>query len=340
MSAAAAELLLVHGEERFLVDVEARAWLAAARAASASDLSVEILDAPSKLDGLRRSLIEVPFLDPRRHVLVRDAPQLSERVRRGADSADALAAALETRAPSTSVCLVAHTRVSASNPVLKAVQTLRGRVSEHPLLRGRELRSWIERRVTERRLRLPRGAVDHLLLVVGADCGRIENELDKIAAYAGGRVPDLTEVRTLVGGLEQLAAWDVVERLLTPPHGRGAAALDALIADGVSPVYLLSILAGQLREVLSASEVLASGGGAGAVAGRLGLPPWRAERLARWAGRVSPELLVDWLRRLQRIDAGIKLGELDDTSSLRAFTLRAGNELTDRGRGAPAGARR
>lgn len=339
MTAAAAELLLVHGEERFLVDADARAWLAAARAASASDLSVEVLDAPAKLDGLRRSLIEVPFLDPRRHVLVRDPPQLSERVRRGADSADALAAALETRAPSTSVCLVSHTRVSASHPVLKAVQRLRGRVSEHPLLRGRELRGWIERRVTERRLRLPRGAVDHLLLVVGADCGRIENELDKIAAYADGRTPDLAEVRTLVGGLEQLAAWDVVERLLTPPHGRGAAALDALLGDGVSPVYLLSILAGQLREVLSASEVLASGAGAGAVAGRLGLPPWRAERLVRWAGRVSPELLVDWLRRLQRIDAGIKLGELDDTSSLRAFTLRAGNELIARSE-APAGARR
>jgi DNA polymerase-3 subunit delta len=323
-----AELILVHGEERFLVDREARAWLAAARAASASELSVEVLDAPSRLDGLRRSLIEVPFLDARRHVLVRDPPQLSERPRRGADSAEALAAALETRAPSTSVCLVAHTRVSPSNPVLKAVQRLRGRVSEHPLPRGRELRVWVERRVAERRLRLPRGAVDHLLLVVGADLGRMENELDKLAAFGdGGRVPALDEVRTLVGGLEQLAAWDVVDRLLTPPHGRGAAAVEALIQDGVAPLYLLSILAGQLREVLAASEVLATGGGAPAVAARLGLPPWRAERLVRWAGRVSPELLVDWLRRLQRLDAGVKAGELDDASGLRSFALRAAGEL-------------
>jgi DNA polymerase-3 subunit delta len=330
---APAELLLIHGEERFLVDREARAWLAAARAASASDFSVEVLDAPSRLDGLRRSLIEVPFLDARRHLLVRDPPQLSERPRRGADSAEALAAALETRAPSTSVCLVAHTKVSAANPVLKAVQRLRGRISEHPLPRGRELRAWVERRVAERRLRLPRGAVDHLLLVVGADLGRMENELDKLAAHSGGgAVPTLDQVRILAGGLEQLAAWDIVDRLLTPPHVRGAAAVDALIDDGVSPLYLLSVVAGQLRDVLAAAEVLAGGGGAAAVAGRLGLPPWRAERLVRWAGRVSPELLVDWLRQLQRLDAGVKAGELDDASGLRSFALRAGGALAAGGR--------
>jgi DNA polymerase III subunit delta len=325
---APAELLLIHGEERFLVDREARAWLAAARAASASDFSVEVLDAPARLDGLRRSLIEVPFLDARRHLLVRDPPQLSERPRRGADSAEALAGALETRAPSTSVCLVAHTKVGAANPVLKAVQRLRGRISEHPLPRGRELRVWLERRVAERRLRLPRGAVDHLLLVVGADLGRMENELDKLAAHSGdGAVPTLDQVRILVGGLEQLAAWDIVDRLLTPPHVRGAAAVDALIEDGVSPLYLLSVVAGQLREVLAAAEVLAGGGGAAAVAGRLGLPPWRAERLVRWAGRVRPELLVDWLRQLQRLDAGVKAGQLDDASGLRSFALRAGGAL-------------
>ncbi|HEY0411468.1 MAG TPA: DNA polymerase III subunit delta [Candidatus Dormibacteraeota bacterium] len=331
--AAPAELLLIHGEERFLVDREARAWLAAARAASASDFSVEVLDAPARLDGLRQSLIEVPFLDARRHLLVRDPPQLSERPRRGADSAEALAGALETRAPSPSVCLVAHTKVSAANPVLKAVQRLRGRISEHPLPRRRELRVWLERRVAERRLRLPRGAVDHLLLVVGADLGRMENELDKLAAHSGGgAVPTLDQVRTLVGGLEQLAAWDIVDRLLTPPHVRGAAAVDALIDDGVSPLYLLSVVAGQLREVLAAAEVLAGGGGAAAVAGGLGLPPWRAERLVRWAGRVSPELLVDWLRQLQRLDAGIKAGELDDASGLRSFALRAGGALAAGGR--------
>jgi DNA polymerase-3 subunit delta len=326
--AAPAELLLVHGEERFLVDREARAWLAAARAASASELSVEVHDAPTRLDGLRRSFIELPFLDARRHVLVRDPPQLSERPRRGSDSAEALAAALETRAPSTSVCLVAHTKVTPANPVLKAVQRLRGRISEHPLLRGRELRSWVDRAVAGRRLRLPRGAVDHLLLVVGADLGRMDSELAKLAAFAAqGRAVSLEDVRVLVAGSEQLATWDVVERLLTPPHARGAAAVDTLIEDGISPVYLLSILAGQLREVLAASEVLAGGGGAPAVAARLGLPPWRAERLVRWAGRVSPDLVAVWLRRLQRLDAGVKMGELDDTSGLRAFALRASGEL-------------
>jgi DNA polymerase III subunit delta len=326
--AAPAELLLVHGEERFLVDREARAWLAAARAQSASDLSVEVVEAPSRLDGLRRSLIEVPFLDARRHILVRDPPQLAERLRRGADSVEDLAAALETRAPTTSVCLVVHARVAAANPVLKAVHRLRGSVSEHPPPRGRELRAWVERGARERGLRLPRGAVDHLLLAVGADLGRMDGELAKLAAFAaGGRAVSLADVRALVGGAEQVAVWDVVERLLSPTPGRGAAAVEALLTDGVAPLHLLSVLAGQVRDLLAVKEVLVAGGGSAAVAGRLGLPPWRAERLARWAGRVGSEQLVDWLRRLQRLDAGVKLGELDDGAALRSFALRAAGDL-------------
>jgi DNA polymerase III subunit delta len=323
-----AELLLVHGEERLLVDREARVWLAAARAQSASELSVEVAEAPSRLDGLRRSLIEVPFLDARRHVLVRDPPQLSERPRRGADSAEDLAAALATRSPTTSVCLVAHLRVAATNPVLKAVQRLGGAVSEHPQLRGRELRAWVERAAREHRLRLPRGAVDHLLLVVGPDLGRMDGELGKLAAFAaGGRAVSLADVRALVGGGEQVAIWDVVERLMSPTPGRGAAAVEALLAEGVAPLYLLSVLAGQVRDLLAAKEVLATGGGPGAVAGRLGVPPWRAERLARWAGRVGAEQLADWLRRLQRVDAGVKLGELDDAAALRSLALRLAGDL-------------
>ena len=42
---------------------------------------------------------------------------------------------------------------------------------------------------------------------------------------------------------------------------------------------------------------------------------------------MSPELLVDWLRQLQRLDAGVKAGELDDASGLRSFALRAGGAL-------------
>src|SRR5258708_4937780 len=163
MTAAASGILLLHGDNRHLVDRDARAWLATARERCSSDLNIEIFDAPARLDQGRRSLSEVPFLDAERFVLVRDAPQLAERQRRGSDGPAALVAALEARAPTTMVCLVVHGRVAAGSAVLGTVRTLGGEVRQHDLLRGRDLRAWVERRLHDQGVRMPRAGIDHLL---------------------------------------------------------------------------------------------------------------------------------------------------------------------------------
>ena len=330
---APAPLLLIHGAEPYLIDIDARAWLEAARAACASDLNVEVIEQPARLDGVRRSLMEVPFLDDRRYVLVRDAPQLAERARRGADSSEVLVQALQERSPTTSVCVVAHIRIAAGHPVLAAVSSLGGRIVLHTAPKGRDLRAWLERRLTERGMPLPRPAVDHLLAVCGADLGRLDSEIDKLIAYSAGRRPTLDDVQRLVAGDPGVAMWDVVDRLLAHPSGRGAAALDSLLADGIAPPPLIAKLANDLREILEAQDVLRDGGGAGAVARALGLEPWRAERLVRRAGAVPAAAVESWLRSLQELDAGSKAGTMSDVDGLRSVVLRAAADAAGARRG-------
>jgi DNA polymerase III delta subunit len=330
-------LLLIHGEERYLVDADASAWLDAARAQCSSDLNVEVIDVPAKLDQVRRSLTEIPFLDPVRYLMVRDAPQLAERARRGADPPDLLAAALEQRAPTTSVCLVVHGKVAATNPVLAAMRTLNGRVSFHAAVRGRDLRMWLEQRLRDAGLRLTREAMDHLLTATNGDLGVLDNEIAKLRAYAAGRQElKVDEVTRLVGGEEQVEVWAVLDRLLSPAPGRGAAAVDTGLGAGMSSQYLIATLSGQIRDLLLAQELLGDRrGGAPALAQAMGLPPWRAERLARQAGAVPGGVLEGWLRSLQRVDADVKAGRVEDASAMRSFALRAARDVTtaQQGRG-------
>lgn len=331
----ASELLLIHGEERHLVDRDARAWLAAARAGSVTDLDVEVVDAPARLEGVRGSLTEVPFLAERRWVLVRDAPQLAARDRRGADGPEVLVAALSGRAPTTSVCLVAHHRVAPANPVLTHLRQ-HGRVVEHPRLKGRDLYAATQRAAEARGLRLPREAVEHVLRVTGGDLGSVDAELAKLAALADGGRLTMGDVRRLAAGTEQLAAWALLERLIGPTPGRGSGALESLLADGASTQQLTAVIAGQLRELLLAHDVIAGGRPPSALAAELGVQPWQAERLARWAGATTPALVEGWLRALQRLDAATKMGLVDGTAGLRSMTLRAARDLAPpRGRPAP-----
>jgi DNA polymerase III subunit delta len=324
-------LVLIHGEERHLVDAEARAWLDAARAQCSSDLNVEVIDTPAKLDQVRRSLAEMPFLDPIRYLMVRDPPQLTERARRGAEPAELLVAALEQRSETTSVCFVAHSTVAAGNAVLGAVRTLGGRISYHAPVKGRDLRAWLEERLRQAGLRVPAPAVAHLVTTSGGDLGVLDNEVAKLAAYAAGRTSlSLEEVARLAGGEEQVEVWAVLDRLLAPSPGRGAAAVDTALTGGVSTQYLIATLSGQIRDLMVAQELLEEKrGGPPALAAAMGVPPWRAERLARQAGMVPGEVLEGWLRELQRIDAEVKAGRLDDAAALRSFGLRAARDVSE-----------
>jgi DNA polymerase-3 subunit delta len=334
-------LLLVHGEDRHRVDEEVARWRDSTRA---TELGVEVIDPPAPIERVRTALAEIPLIDERRYVLLRDPPQVAGGRRSGEGGRD-LAAALELRAPSTALCIVAHQQIPASHPVLAAVSRLGGTVLQRSPLRGRELRDWIGRAVAARGVSLPPGGVEHLLRMTGADLGVIANELDKLSAYEaaaesggvarapGGAPPasriDLEGLRRLVGGGEGVEVWNVLERLLGAEPALGASAAIAMMDEGRSPIYLLATIAGQLSELRRAQALLADGLAAAALAARLHIPEWRAERLARQARALDPETLESWLRRLHALDVAIKSGEADDRQGVAGFALAAARSVAD-----------
>jgi DNA polymerase-3 subunit delta len=321
------ELLLVHGDDRHRVDEAVRGWR---RQAADAELGVEVVDPPAPLDRIRSCLAEVPLIDPRRYLLIRDPPQLAGG-RRSGEAGRALAAALELRAPSTSVCLASHVPVPPSHPVAAAVTRLGGETRAFTLLRGREVRVWAERAAADRGLRLAPGGLDHLLRVAGSDLGVVSAELDKLAAFAGGGPVDLETARRVVGGAEAVEVWGVLERLLGAQPGRGAATALDLVDEGRSTQHLIATLAGQLSELRRAQFLLAEGGSATRLAGQLHIPEWRADRLARQARAISAEVVEDWLHQLQAIDVAIKAGEADDRQAMGRFSLGAARAVA-RGR--------
>ena len=98
--------------------------------------------------------------------------------------------------------------------MLAAVKARGGSIVFHAAVKGRELRSWVEREIGARGLRLGAGSVDHLIRVAGPDLGSIASELDKLVAFAGGRPLSISDVRTAVAGDEAAGLYDTLGELL------------------------------------------------------------------------------------------------------------------------------
>ncbi|MBJ7595286.1 MAG: DNA polymerase III subunit delta [Candidatus Dormibacteraeota bacterium] len=316
-------LLLVHGDEPHLVDATVARWRAAVHADD-----IEVIDAPARLEPLIASLVDVPLFASERHVLVRDLPQLSG-ARRGTAGVDELIRALAMRSRTTQVCFAIRATVAAGNPILAAIQASGGQVVHHQKLRPSERRQWLDTEVRSRGLRLPPGGTDLLLRCTAGDLGAIGGELDKIAAH-GERI-STEQLERLVAGTEQLELYRVLDLLAGPQPAAGAALLTDLIAEGRSTQYLLSILAGQIRDLLMVHALLLRGPrGTAALASAMRIPAWRAERVVRTAQAIPAVLATRWMHELQRIDAGMKAGEIDDAAALRHWGLAAAGSLAER----------
>ncbi len=319
------DLVLICGEEPFLIDASARQWR---RRADGAQLTVEIFDQPAKLAPLERSLAEMPMFDPERVIIVRDPPQLTGQARKGADSAEALGAALANRADTTAVCIINHGTVAPGNPVRAAVKNLGGEIIEHPRLKGRDLRGFADGAARERGLRLEGRSIEHVMATAGPDLGMIAGEFDKLAAFADGEAITHDDVLSLVAGDSQVEIWNVIEWLLGPAPGKGAAAVDTLLADGRAPIYIMATLAGQIRELVQVRALLSERKAAPAsIAGTLRLPPWRADRLVRQAKILPGRVGVAWLKELQRLDTATKAGDVDDHDAVRGFMRSAAAEV-------------
>lgn len=318
-------LLLVHGDEPYLVDESVRRWRATIESGD-----LEVIDAPARLDALIASFVDMPLFADRRHVLVRELPQLSGG-RRGTAGVDELVHAIGVRAPSTHVCFAVRVTVAAANPILAAIAAAGGIVEHHDRLRPGDRRRWLDTELRSRGLRLPQGGPDLLIRCSGGDLGTMSAELDKVAAHSGVRT--LVDLERLVAGTEQLELYRVLDLLAGTQPGAGAALLVDLVAEGRSIQYLLSILSGQLRDLLMAHALVLRGqGGPAAIAAGLRLPMWRAERVLRTAQSIPAVLALAWIRELQCIDAGLKSGDLDDAAALQHWGLSAAESLHRRRR--------
>ena len=138
---APAAALLLHGEERFLVDERARSTVDDWKRDLVSDFGLETIDgaglAPARLQD---AVLQLPFLDPYRLVFVRMVPP---------NRAEPLAPAVAQIPPTTRLMITVAGRLSASNKLVKAIAAAGGEVTEMQHLKGRALSDWASRRAVE-----------------------------------------------------------------------------------------------------------------------------------------------------------------------------------------------
>lgn len=191
---------------------------------------------------------------------------------------DAVADALGDLPPDLSVVLIARAKAPAK--LARAVKAAKGEIHEFEAPKAREMPRVLVGEAKRLGFRLDPAAARMLVERMGANPQRLQQELERLALWAGegGEVgaPDLD---AMVTDTSEAAVWALSDALLERDAPSALRIAERLISQGENVTGLIYGLASRLRKACTAVAMLEEGTAPKQVESSLGMHPYAAKQL-------------------------------------------------------------
>jgi DNA polymerase III subunit delta len=236
----------------------------------------------------------LPFLSPRRLVVVEDADPFVTRERSWLEKYVA--------SPAATGVLVLEVQTWPANTRLAKMLADEATLLCKPLT-VQQLPRWCRTRCKiAYGKELAPDAAQTLVDLVGAEMGILDQEMAKLADYAG-RSPriEATDVDTLVGNSRAEKTWKIFDSIAAGRTAEALTLLDHLLEQGDDPFKILGAFSHNLRGLARAARLHARGTPLTTAMGQAGILPFAyraAEAQMRHLGRRRLDRLFDWLLQI------------------------------------------
>ncbi len=307
-------VLLLHGDERFLIAEAARTTLDAWKPELVSDFGFETLDGTGLTAArLQDSILQAPFLDPYRVVHVRMLP---------AQRAESVAGALTEIPPTTRLLITVTGRLGGGNKLVKAVAAAHGTTQEMQHLKGRALSEWASKRATENH-GLTAAIAAQVVRVTPPDLSIVDSELSKLAAYkaSGSKLTNEAITELLAGGRED-EIFKLTDNLLPHPTPQAMQIARGLARGGLQPTSIAYRMARHVALVLEVRARQERGESLQQVQDGMAEHRFVVQKAYDAAQSANPDRLEAALKAIRDYEWEVKSGQIDAELGLDVLLTR------------------
>ncbi len=289
-------ILFFYGPNTYASRAELRRMSEAYLAKAGSDFGLERIDGPAaNPKTLPTQLMAAPFLANSRLVII---DQLSAN-----KPACEMVLKVLDKVPSTTVVIFYEVEPDQRTTWYKSLLAASKAVKFEMLTPG-QLQTWIRREAAKLGAEIDRQATSELLEICGDDQWRLSGEIAKLAAYTPSI--DVASVRALVTTSATSTIFDMVDAMTAGDQRKSIESYRNLLAAQANELYILSMIAWQLRNLLLAKS-------AGKISSRdlakkAAMSPYVAEKMLRKQAGLSLEMIGNAYRRTIETDFAIKSG--------------------------------
>lgn len=277
-----ASLYLFHGEEDFFVEEAVDRVVDAVLKGQDRSFNLDVLSAgevdPREIVARASAF---PMMADRRVVVVRDAEKFADK------EIELMLRYVEHPSPTTCF-IVAASKADMRRKLFLALKK-KGMAIEFRPLRDDRLPGWIEQRVRRRKGTITPDAAKLLSTYVGSSLRDLENELEKLFLYMGGRTAiTADDVATVVGITREFSVFELQKAIGEKNIQRSAMILERMIDAGEQAPRLISFLTGYFATLWRLHDLRRRGADDRSVAGEL---------------KINPYFLKEYLDALRRFSA-------------------------------------
>lgn len=295
-------ILLVHGEEGYLVEQAARQVIAAVVPPDTRDFNLTLVHGRDLKGGeLIDQARTLPVFAARRLVVLRHVHEAS------AEQLEAFSAYLDDPVPETWL-LVTAAGIDKRRKFFQKIAQV-GDIVEFRRLYENQLPQFIRDRAKEAGKTFTGPALKLFCRRVGSNLAEVMGELDKLACYVGAREYfEEDDVAAVVSDTRVESVFALTDALGNGEHGEALRLLGRLLDDGQPPLVILSMLVRHFRQLWKARELLAQGVPQKDLPRRIGVNPYFLAGLLTQARRCPDEQLRAAFPKFLSVDLALKSG--------------------------------
>ncbi len=280
------QVYLFYGEESFLVSKMAATIVNRLLGPNERDMNLISLDADPVVGELLHLVESAPFFGEHKVVIVRNSKlfQASRRksseneeagedertdpagetdAKETGDSVDPRLLKLIANMPEYSTLIFTAAKADKRRKIFKSVAD-QGQVQEFNPFRSnedREIRLWLEQRLTEQGKRMSRDAMDHLLAVLSTmgqiSRGFLAAEIDKAVLFVGEEpVINKAALEAVMAAVPEISAFAMTDALAGRNVAQALARLEELFTGKEPPLKIIGLLAYNVRRWWQVRQIM------------------------------------------------------------------------------------
>jgi len=205
--------------------------------------------------------------------------------------------------------------INKSNSLFKFLKK-NAKSQEFKFLGGQRLKTWIKKEFNRYETEIDSGVLEKLIEYIGNDLWRMSNEIKKLASFKNNKKVRAEDVELLVRSKIETDIFKTIDAIAEKNKKQALKLLHKHLEKGDSPLYLLSMINYQFRNLLIVKDFIEKHKPYNVILKKSGLHPFVVKKTYYQSQKFTFQELKKIYQKIFKVDLDIKTGRIQPEIAL------------------------